>query len=93
MTKKRVQSSHLALRFYKHDGWTKEILDKYLVRGRVVDIWPGQEQRDYWFLDHTEGSTLDMDRLYKNEVGEVCRYSETAEKGASDLNYMKRFNW
>ena len=91
--KKRVSSSHLALRFYKHAGWTKEILDQYLLRGRVVDIWPGQEQRDYWFLDHTQGSRLDMKRLYENEVSEVIRYSETAEQGKSDLEYMERFNW
>lgn len=93
MIKKRVQSSHLALRFYKHDGWTKEILDQYLIRGRVVDIYPGQKQRDYWWLDHEQGSALDMDRLYKNEVGEVSRYRDMAALGKSDLEYMKGFNW
>ena len=90
--KKPVHSSHLALRFYKADGWTKEILDKYLERGRVVDIWPGQEQRDYWFLDHEKGSRLDMSLLLENEISEVVRWDE-GRSGQSDIDFLKRMNW
>lgn len=100
MKKKTVHSSHLALRFYKHDGWTKEILEAYLTCGRVVDIWPGQEERDYWFLDHTQGSRLDMDRLYAEQVGKVVRwydFEDPEHKGwghnESDLAFLKRMNW
>jgi hypothetical protein len=88
-----VSSSHLALRFYKVAGWTKEILDEYLIKGRVVDIWPGQKVRDYWWLDHEKGSQLDMDRLYNERVSAVHRFDEKAETHLTDLEYMKRMNW
>lgn len=84
-----VHSSHLALRFYKHDGWTKEILDQYLKMGRVRDQIEGQEVRDYWFLDHNLGSCFDMDRLYNDRVSKVLTYD--GKEG--DLEYMRRMNW
>ena len=37
MNKKRVSSSNLALRFYKFDGWTRECLEKYLMKGELYD--------------------------------------------------------
>lgn len=88
--KKIVHSSHLALRFYKR--WTKEILDQYLIRGRVVDIWPGQEVRDYWFLDHTMNSALDMEKLLENEIGQVVRWYDGPSR-ESDLEFLKGMNW
>lgn len=90
--KKTVHSSHLALRFYKHDGWTKEILDKYLIRGRVVDQWADQEVRDYWFLDHTQYSAFDCEKLLENEVGKVVRWYD-GDNRESDLEFLKGMNW
>ena len=99
MDKKRVQSSHLALRFYKHDGWTKEVLEKYLKRGRVIDQFHDQEARDYYWLDHEQSSQFDMVKLFENEVSEVTRWYDYdgplgyLREKESDLEYMKRFNW
>lgn len=87
-----VHSSHLALRFYKSDGWTKEILDQYVVRGRVVDVWQDQPVRDYYFLDHTQSSQLDMDKLYNERVSKVYRWSDTADQLLGDLEYLKEMN-
>ena len=55
---KHILSSHLALRFYKHLGWTKEILDQYVTRGRVMDQVGDQEVRDYWLLDNRQASRM-----------------------------------
>ena len=86
-----VESSHLALRFYKHHGWTKEILDYYITQGRVLDVWEDQEVRDYWFLDHTQNSKLDIERLYSERISEVRRWNP--ETTVSDLQYLKGMNW
>lgn len=89
--KKPVTSSHLALRFYKHVGWTKELLEQYLIRGRVCDQWADQEVRDYYFLDHTMNSALDMDRLYKEQISKVVRWYDGPPR-ETDLEYLKSFN-
>ena len=90
--KKRVQSSHLALRFYKHDGWTKEILDPYLIRGRVIDQREGQEVRNYFWLDHEQNSALDMDRLLSEQISEVRRWYDGPPR-ESEIEYLKGMNW
>jgi len=30
----KIRSSHLALRFYEHDGWTSDILEPLVTKGR-----------------------------------------------------------
>lgn len=90
--KKPVHSSHLALRFYKHDGWTKEILDQYITRGRVMDQREGQEVRDYWLLDHELASRLDMPRLLENEISKVVRWYDGPPR-ETDIEYLNEMNW
>lgn len=92
LEKKPVSSSHLALRFYKHCGWTKEILEKYLIRGAVKDQAEGQEVRDYWWLDHTQNSCLDMKRLLDEQVSQVIRWYDGPPR-ETDLEYLEKFNW
>lgn len=87
-----VSSSHLALRFYKHAGWTREILELYLVSGRILDVWENQPVRDYWFLDHSMSSRFDMGKLYTEQISVVVRYSDTAESNKSDLEYLEGLN-
>jgi hypothetical protein len=93
-----IHSSHLALRFYKGQGWTKEILEPYLLRGRLIDQLEGQEQRDYWWLDHRAGSQLDMKRLYEELSPRVFTYhwkNDGFEEltGEAAVEYMKGMNW
>lgn len=60
--KKRIQSSHLALRFYAHDGWTKKELDALCTRGEVKCNFPS-DPYPYFCLDHEQSSAFDVDRL------------------------------
>lgn len=88
--KKTVHSSHLALRFYKGCGWTKKILQKYVLEGRVIDQIGDQPTRDYWWFDHRSKPIVDFDALYENEVSEVVPfpgYSENAN-GADYFRYI-----
>ena len=91
--KKPVRSSHLALRFYKSDGWTKECLSKYLVRGELKDSESthGDKPETAYFIIGV-GSRLDMDNLYDHEVSIVHRwYSGPSEE--TDLDYLEEMNW
>lgn len=93
MSQLRIQSSHLALRFYKHDGWTKELLNQYLLYGEVLDVWKDQEVRDYWFLNHEKNSHLDMERLVKDLNPRVFNWSNEELSGEQALSYLKEMNW
>lgn len=88
-----IASSHLALRFYKCVGWTKELLDIYLDRGEVRDQIPCQEVRDYWFLNHEKGSRLDMDRLVAQLNPRVFNWKDQELHGEDALKYLKEMNW
>ena len=84
--KKSVSSSHLAIRFYKSQGWTKELLEEYLISGEIIDHPEGQEPRDYWF--GSRKGKLDLDRLYHEQISEVQRYP-FCDDTRPDLEYLK----
>ena len=91
--KKRVSSSNLALRFYKSDGWTRECLEKYLIKGSLKDTAETHQYEDhnsYYILDVY--AKLNMKNLYENEVGEVCR-AFNDYPNETDLQFMERYNW
>jgi hypothetical protein len=91
--KKRVSSSNLALRFYKSEDWTLEVLNKYLVKGNIVDsqIRHGDDPAWAYFI-LSPYSTLDMKRLYEEEVSEVHRaFNDHPEW--TDLEFMESKNW
>ena len=92
--KKVVHSSNLALRFYKACGWTREILEKYLIEGNILDTEFSHHQDPHAIAYYVlkPYSKLDMASLYKNEVSEVNRmYDDYPEE--TDLEFMERFNW
>lgn len=92
-TKKIVRSSNLALRFYKHDGWTRECLEQYLVAGKIMDtalMFQDRPEEAYFLLD--VGSRFDMQRLYENEVSDVVRRFDD-DPSETDFHFMERFNW
>ena len=91
--KKRVQSSNLALRFYKSEGWTKEDLLPYLMKGLIEDTETTHGDKphySYYRLDVF--STLDMDRFYKEKVSEVHRAFDDYPN-MTDLEFLKSMNW
>ena len=92
--KKRVSSSNLALRFYKADGWARETLEKYLIKGELYDTQFTHHQdlpvNAYFILK--PGSALDMAKLYDEQVSEVHRTFNDYPQD-TDLQFMERFNW
>jgi hypothetical protein len=91
--KKRVSSSNLALRFYKMDGWTREVLEKYLIKGSLQDTEFTHHDHGvnaYYILK--VGSRLDMQRLYDEQVSEVDR-AFNDYPSQSDLQFMESYNW
>lgn len=91
---RRIYSSHLALRFYKGWGWTKELLEPYLTRGQMIDQIEGQDVRDYWFLDHTKNSCLDMERLFKELKPRVYHWNGNKELFDQEaIEYLEKMNW
>ncbi len=91
--KKRVSSSHLALRFYKGDGWTLECLKKYLVKGEFLDSEKQfGDNPDWAYFVLKPYSVLDMKRLYDEQVSNVHRAFNDAPE-MSDLQFMESKNW
>jgi hypothetical protein len=94
VTKKRVSSSNLALRFYKFDGWTRECLEKYLTKGELIDTEFSHhaDTPDNAYFILKPYSKLDMKRLYDEQVSEVLRaFNDNPEW--SDLQFMESKNW
>ena len=83
----RIQSSHLALRFYKHDGWDEETLKSCLSYGDI-DFCPG-EYLNYWRL--TIGSGFDVPKIMKHATL-VDRWS-IGGVIQTDEDYIRSMNW
>jgi ribosomal protein S18 acetylase RimI-like enzyme len=93
MSKKEVHSSNLALRFLKRCGWTKETLEQYLIRGKLIDTQESHDDDEYWayyILD--VGSRLDMKKLYEEQVSVVYRAFDDYPN-MTDLEFMESKNW
>jgi len=91
--KKRVSSSNLALRFYKRDGWTREDLELYLIRGSIEDTSEYHGDSDYFaYYILSIASSLDMKAFYQEKVGEVHRaYDDYPHM--TDLEFLESKNW
>lgn len=88
-----IRSSHLALRFYKSDGWAREDLLPYLLKGRIQDTEEDKGDQPHMAYYRLEvGGALDMDRLYVDEEPIVIRWYDGAPR-ESDLEYLKSMNW
>lgn len=88
----RVQSSHLALRFYKHDGWTEEVLRECLSYGDI-EFCPGN-MLDYWRLK--VGSGFDVDKLMEHTTQVDRWYDKESfdfENKKTDAEYIREMNW
>ena len=88
----RVQSSHLALRFYECDGWTEDVLKDCLVDGEIErtggDGW--------WYFRLKVYSAFDVDLLMKH-VTVVDRWYEgdkyTGQFTETAREYIQGMNW
>jgi hypothetical protein len=88
--KKVVQSSNLALRFYKHQGWAKDCLEKYLLKGGILDteFSHHKDPPESAYFIFVAGSRVDLEGLYKNEVETVLRAFDD-KPSQSDFEFMK----
>lgn len=89
-SKKPIRMSNLAMRFYIHDGWTKEELDGLCIRGEVKCFHP-QDIRPYFTLDHNLASQFDAEKLLAKTSKIVRAFSD--QNQYSDLDLIKRYNW
>ena len=94
--KKPVHSSHLALRFYKCDGWTKDILDKYVLRGEMDDtehtLYGHKNDPANAYFRPNMGTKLDVKALYENEISYVVHFDGHKMEGEEAIEYMRRMN-
>lgn len=88
--KRPIYSSHLCLRFYEKDGWTKELLDSLCRDGSVRCFHPSDEPEwRYFTLDF--GSAFDVDKLMAH-MSELFRYPGYSEN-ETDRDYIDDMNW
>lgn len=91
--KKRVSSSNLALRFYKCDGWTREDLEPYFIRGTLEDTEEMHGDReDFAYYRLAVYSRLDMKKFYSEKVSEVYRAFDDYPN-MTDLEFLESKNW
>jgi len=77
------------MRFYLHDGWTKEELESLMVKGKLHDPFPGDGDNGYYLLQ--VGGAFDIEKL----TGKVSEIFHTFgdHKGKSIQDIVKHFNW
>jgi hypothetical protein len=88
---KKIMLSGLAARFYVHHGWTKELVDDYLLNGSFVEFHTDNHNDHYFIL--SVGSRYDIPRLLKDfpdlEIGSF--FKEDLNESKEDL--LKSRNW
>ena len=89
--KKPISITSLAMRFYRNDGWTEEILKPYLVRGEF--FYFEKDKLPYWIL--TAGSQLNVTKLFMDgHIGELRgRAAWTECEGMTDMEVLQSRNW
>jgi hypothetical protein len=95
---KKIQISSLNMRFYEVDGWTLELLNQYLVRGKFAYMdhkmgFSCKGEMGYWILE--PGSAIDARKLIEDgHVGELVGKERWAElKHMGTLEVLNDRNW
>jgi len=93
MMPRRIVISSLAARYHKKDGWTLDVLNKYLVKGkfREMGFLNSADEDKYHILE--PGSSIDVDRLLKDfpDVEVVASFEE--DKGMAKKELLESRNW
>lgn len=87
-----VSSSHLALRFYKNQGWTEELVSACLVQGRLRKFEDMIDSHDMSYWIGEVGTVFDVDLLY-SKCSEIRHYDGKVLEGEDAKNYIKSMNW
>jgi hypothetical protein len=85
----KIHSSHLSLRFYKHFGWSKTLVERYLVSGHIDECFVGEVNFEYYRPDI--GSEMDCEMMVR-DGHEIVRWSDKLEGFKNDLDYLRGFN-
>jgi hypothetical protein len=95
---KTIRSSHLALRFYPEDGWTRADAESYLLSGGIE--WTGwefgmyansPEGTDYGgYWRPTMRATMNCPKIVQDNI-EIDRYPGYVGT-ATDLAYLMNYN-
>lgn len=94
---KSVVITSLAMRFYKHHGWTEDDLKKYLKRGSLALRGFGDEELEnqYWIME--VGSQIDVDKMFEDGVVDednvLCKDQWGETRDLTGREAMKRRNW
>ena len=87
MNKKTILASHLALRFYKHYGWSEDEVKSYLVRGNLRFF---DDENPYWVGE--VGSVFDVDKLIEG-VGDIYDWENQKIEDAEKRKFLTGYNW
>ena len=90
--KPKIVSSHLALRFYRSNGWTEDLVKSCMDRGplKFNDDQVGGQDWAYWVLEC--GSRFNVDRLLE-VAGPVFDFHDKELRGEEAREYVSRMNW
>lgn len=103
--KKSIIISSLSMRFPLADGWTLELLKKYVshhsdpeaftLMGEFITSEDERIPYDTRYYFARVGTILDIQRLFEDgHIGELIGKDSWGElKGLSDLEILKRRNW
>lgn len=86
----KVHSSHLSLRFYLRDGWTRSALEPLLTKGSI-----GQQDSmfpDMCYLIPEAWSLFDIDKLCEKATSVVTWKGQTFT-GDEMRQYFKEMSW
>lgn len=85
-----VHSSHLSLRFYKRNGWTREILEPLLTKGKLIEqdsLFPDM----HYFIPEAH-SLLDIDKLCTIATNVVTWENKVLQQEEMK-KYFKEMSW
>jgi len=89
MSDLKVLSSHLALRFYTHDGWTEEKVQLFIRTGGVK-FW-GEDDLPYYVGG--PGTRYDVDELLRQATGGIYDWRNILLEGKDARDYVLGMNW
>lgn len=84
----RIFSSHLALRFYRSEGWTEDRVKSFLKRGNLK--FYDDTHMAYWIAD--VGGEFDVDKLLEFAT-EIYDFHDNLLQGDAAREYVNYMNW
>jgi hypothetical protein len=83
-----VRASNLALRFYTFDGWTEDLLNSFLIKGKAQMPFP-YDLNPYWIYER--GSEIDEPMFLKECKIVPFALSSEQERNMTDKELLKMY--